>query len=137
MIDTMDRVFDDPFFARAAPAAVAPPFLNSSRPPWDFKETEDSYRMRIDLPGLSKDQVKVFVENGDLIIKGEHKDEESKEDSEDRWESRSYGSYSTRILLPENANIEQIKAELKNGVLFVSVPKLSKPQKNVIDIPID
>lgn len=80
----------------------------------------------------------MFVENGDLAIKGEHKDEKAKkEDSEDQWESRSYGSYSTRIQLPENANKDQIKAELKNGVLLVSVPKLTEPRKTVIDIPIE
>ena len=69
------------------------------------------------------------------MIKGVHKTEEQKEDS---WSSRSYGSYNTRMTLPENCKFEEVKAELKNGVLHVVVPKSKEgPKKNVIDINIE
>lgn len=135
MIDTMDRVFDDPFFGRSRIGHHGS-LVNASRPPWDFVETEDAFRMRIDLPGLSKEEVKVYVEEGNLVIKGEHN--EANKADENQWASRTHGSYSTRILLPDNVNTEQIKAELKNGVLSVSVPKVfEKPKKNLIDVQVD
>jgi len=131
MLNTVDRIFDDPLFGSPAPATVALDF----RTPWDVKEDDDAFRLRFDMPGLSKDEVKVSVEDGDLVIKGEHKAEGQNEDS---WSSRSYGSYNTRMTLPENAKVDEIKAELKNGVLHVVVPKSKEePKKNVIDINVE
>lgn len=136
MIDTMDRVFDDPILSRPRSGGRLSSFAQASRPPWDFVETGDAFRMRIDLPGLSKEEVKVYVEEGSLVIKGEHN--EANKADENLWASRSRGSYSTRILLPDNVNTEQIKAELKNGVLSVSVPKVfEKPKKNLIDVQVE
>jgi HSP20 family protein len=136
MIDRMDKVFDDPFFARSwmVPGGRS---AAARRSPWDFVETDDSFRMRLDLPGLSKEEVKLYVEDGSLVIKAEHS-EDSKAD-EAQWGSSSHANYSTRILLPDNANSEMIKAELKNGVLNVTVPKVAveEPKKNVIDVQVE
>jgi len=133
MIDTMDRMFDDPFFS---PAAPSPARRRGGRVPWDFKESDDAYLMRLDMPGLDKEEVKVYVEEDSLVIKGEHSEE--KKSSEDEWASRRHGSYFTRIMLPDTANPEQIKAELKNGVLNVTVPKVEEARKkNVIDVAVE
>jgi len=76
--------------------------------------------------------VKVTVEDGDLVIKAEHKKEEQSENS---WTSRSAGSYRTRMTLPDNVNLDEVKAEIKNGVLEVEMPKYKEaPKKKVIDI---
>ncbi|XP_024380927.1 small heat shock protein, chloroplastic [Physcomitrium patens] len=127
MLNTVERLFADPIFGSPSPATAL-----DLRTPWDVKEDDDAYKLRFDMPGLSKEEVKVSVEDGDLVIKGEHNAEEQKEEN---WSSRSYGSYNTRMALPENALFENIKAELKNGVLYVVVPKSKEdPQKKVIDI---
>nr|AAF19022.1 chloroplast-localized small heat shock protein 22 [Funaria hygrometrica] len=133
MLNTVDRLFDDPFFSAAPsrPTGIALDF----RTPWDVKEDNESFRLRFDMPGLGKDEVKVYVEDGDLVIKGAHRAEEQKENN---WSSRSYGSYNTRMTLPENVKIDEVKAELKNGVLQVVVPKSKEePKKNVIDINVE
>ncbi|KAG6546570.1 hypothetical protein Mapa_012119 [Marchantia paleacea] len=135
MIETMDRIFDDPLFA---PSAFRDsPVRRSLRTPWDFKETEDSFQLRMDMPGLDKQEVKVYIEDDCLVIKGEHNAERKSE--EDQWSSRSHGSYSSRIMLPDNADPEKIKAEMKNGVLNVTVPKVREEErkKNVIDVSIE
>ena len=75
------------------------------------------------------------MEDGDLVIKGEHK-EDHKEDKEERPAART--SYYTRMKLPEDVKTEEMKAELKNGVLQLVVPKSKEaPKKNVIEIKLE
>ncbi|CAM6087828.1 unnamed protein product [Calypogeia fissa] len=135
--DRMDRLFDDPFFNRSWMAPGGQSALQS-RPPWDFIETDDAFKMRLDLPGLSKEEVKVYVEDGNLVIEGEHSEENKAEEAQ--WSSTSEASqYRTRFVLPENANVEMIKAELKNGVLNVTITKVKveEPKKKVVEIEIE
>jgi HSP20 family molecular chaperone IbpA len=56
MLDTVDRVFEAPFFSTPA-TTTNPPISASLRSPWDVMEDEDSFRLRIDMPGLSKEEV--------------------------------------------------------------------------------
>ncbi|KAL0304475.1 UNVERIFIED_CONTAM: Small heat shock protein, chloroplastic [Sesamum radiatum] len=100
---------------------------------WDVNEDENEIKMRFDMPGLSKEDVKVSVENDVLVIKGERKAEQGKEDS---WSKRSYSSYDTRLQLPDDCQKDKIKAEMKNGVLYISIPK-TKVEKKVIDVEIN
>jgi len=88
---------------------------------WDVREDEDALHLKVDMPGLGKDDVKVSVEENTLIIKGE-----GPKESEDEEPRR----YSTRIDLTPNAyKVDGIKAEMKNGVLRVSVPKLKEDER--------
>ncbi|GLJ31380.1 hypothetical protein SUGI_0629700 [Cryptomeria japonica] len=119
MMDTVNRLFDE-----FAPSRTAGEALENFRPAYDIMEENDSYKLRFDMPGLSKEDVKVEIEDGTLVIKGEH----SQEEREKNWSSRSFGSYNTRIILPENVRLDEVKAEMKNGVLQVTVPK-TEPEK--------
>lgn len=121
MLDAMDRLFDD---AMTFPGTAA-----EVRTPWDVSEDESEIRMRFDMPGLSKEDVKVSVEDDVLIIRGERKKEEDES-------NRSYSSYSTRFRLPEDVDKEKVKAEMKNGVLYISVPK-AKLERKVLDVEIN
>ncbi|KAL1557722.1 small heat shock protein (HSP20) [Salvia divinorum] len=121
MLDTMDRLFGD---VMAYPGAAA-----EVRLPWDMSEDENEVRMRFDMPGLSKEDVKVSVEDDVLVIKGERK-------ADGKWPSgSSYSSYGTRLRLPENCDKEKVKAEMKNGVLCISVPK-TKVERKIVDVEI-
>lgn len=126
MLDTMDRLFED---SMAFPGWS--PSTGEVRSPWDIQDDEHEIRMRFDMPGLSKEEVKVFVEDDLLVIKGERK----KEEKDNSWFDRSYSSYNTRLQLPDNCDKDKIKAELKNGVLFISIPK-SKVERKVVDVEI-
>lgn len=98
------------------------PVTSSIRRNWDARETVDGLHLRMDMPGLDKEDVKVLVEQNTLIIKGEGK----KEFEDDEGGRR----YTSRIDLPEKLyKTSEIKAEMKNGVLKVFVPKIKEEER--------
>ena len=103
----------------------------------DWKETPEAHVFKADLPGVKKEEVKVEVEDGNvLVISGQRSRE--KEDKNDKWHrvERSSGQFTRRFRLPENAKTEEVKAGLENGVLTVTVPKaeVKKPEVKSIQI---
>ncbi|AES81944.2 hsp20/alpha crystallin family protein [Medicago truncatula] len=97
-----------------------------------MRETKDSLLLRLDTPGLGKEDVKISVEQNTLTIKGEG----AKESEEVEEGGRKFSS---RIDLPEKLyKIDQIKAEMKNGVLKVIVPKMKKEEmNNVVNVKVE
>ena len=103
----------------------------------DWKETPEAHVFKADLPGVKKEEVKVKVEDGNvLVISGERSKE--KEDKNDKWHrvERSSGKFLRRFRLPEDAKTDQVNAGLENGVLTVSVPKaeVKKPEVKSVEI---
>ncbi|KAJ8642741.1 hypothetical protein MRB53_004489 [Persea americana] len=94
------------------------------RTPWEIKEGENEYKMQFDMPGMTKKDVRVWVEEKMLVIKAEKQAGE-----EEEWSPKSYGRYSSRIALPENIEMEKIKTEVKDGVLYLTIPKAITPNK--------
>lgn len=143
MMDTMDRVMEDPLAYSGAWVSPLPSEnggYGRGRTPWEIKEGANEYKMRFDMPGMTKNDVKVWVEEKMLVVKAEkvpkhNKSENGKEGGveEEEWPAKSYGKYSTRIALPENVEFEKINAEVKDGVLYIIVPKASSTAK-VFDI---
>lgn len=125
MVDTMDHLAADSVY----PSRTGN--VRGRRTPWDVLEDGEGFHLRVDLPGLAKEEVKVSVEDKALLIKAEHAETEGK------WKSRAgTRSFSSRLELPDNADLGNIKAELKNGVLEVTVPKLKAEQKVIKEVPV-
>jgi len=92
----------------------------------DVKETQDKFQFIADMPGLKKEEVKVKVEPGNVLaIEGERTREEASETGTYHRVERSVGRFLRRFRLPENVDLEHVKAKCENGVLCVEVPKTS------------
>ncbi|KAL3610729.1 hypothetical protein D5086_001749 [Populus alba] len=100
------------------------------------KEKDECYKLRYEVPGVSKEDLKITIDDGVLTIKGELKEEEEEGSDGEHWSMRSYGCYNTSIMLPDDAKADEIKAELKDGVLYLTIPRTEKPKKDVKEIDI-
>lgn len=110
--------------------------LSPSRLIGRVKEKEDHYKLRYEVPGLAKEDVKIRVEDGVLRIIGEAKNEDEEESDDDCWSSLSYGYYDSALVLPVDAKVDEIKAELKDGVLYITIPRIEKVKKDVKEVQV-
>ena len=90
----------------------------------DIKEQKDKYLLDIDLPGFDKENIHLSLDNGYLNIKAKvNKEEKNKDDERYIRKERYYGECSRSFYVGDNIKEEDIKAEFKNGILCVEVPK--------------
>ena len=103
-------------------------------PAVDVVERDGQLVIRADVPGLNKDQILVEVQDGNLVISGERKEEHEERQSGVYRVERSYGSFYRVVPLPEGVNPEQAKASLANGVLEITMPAPQQPQPRRLEI---
>jgi HSP20 family protein len=134
--EEMDRFFED---LRLGSSSLLPRL----EPPWASREaaqgewfpslevTERGGKLvvRADLPGLTKDDVKVEVREDALCIEGERRQEREEKRKGFYRSERSYGRFYREVPLPEGVDAEQAKATFKNGVLEVTMPAPPRPAK--------
>ncbi len=105
-------------------------------PSADIYETQEKIVIRLDLPGLSQDEIELRIEDNTLVIRGERAlDKETKREDYHRVE-RAYGAFSRSFTLPNTVDTDTIKASHKNGVLEIVLPKKeeTKPKKIKIEL---
>jgi HSP20 family protein len=105
-------------------------------PTFDVSETDSEYLVRADLPAVKKEDVSVTIDNDMLTIAGERKfDKEEKSEKVHRRESFR-GMFSRSLSLPENVDANGVRAESKDGVLTVHVPKSKVERTKAIEIKV-
>ena len=103
-------------------------------PSFDVKENKDGYVFRADLPGVKEEDLEISLTGNRLAISGK-REQEKREQGETYYASeRSYGSFTRAFTLPDGTDAENVKADLKNGVLEVIVPKKPEVQPRKIAI---
>jgi len=103
-------------------------------PAVDIKETDDSFIIKADIPGVNPEDIEVNMDNGLLTIKGERETEKHEEKDDYKRVERSYGSFYRRFSLPDTANPDQVVAESDHGVLKVTIGKQQRHQPRKIEV---
>jgi HSP20 family protein len=118
----------DPFRALET---FAPRTMSTWTPQFDVKETPDSYILRADLPGIAEENLEIQLTGNRLVVSG-HREQEERQEGESYYAvERSYGTFTRSFTLPDGVDADRIDAEMKHGVLTLTVPKREevKPRK--------
>ena len=129
--DQFNRIFNESFHSAGQESA-----LTTWAPPVDISETANELVVKADLPEVSEKDIDVRVENNLLTIRGERKFEKSVSEESFLRVERSYGSFSRSFSLPNTLNADAIRAEYKNGVLTITLPKReeTKPRQVKVNV---
>ncbi|MGD0010393.1 MAG: Hsp20/alpha crystallin family protein [Terriglobia bacterium] len=128
-----DRLFKEAFSPMSGETEVS---TRSWAPPVDIYETEDAIVLKAELPGIDPQDVEVRVEDNTLYLKGERNfEKEVKEQNYHRIE-RSYGSFARSFTLPNSISAEKVKAEYKDGLLTLTMPKREEAKPKTIKIDV-
>ena len=107
-------------------------------PTVDIAESENGFRISADLPGLSKQDIKLSVEDGVLSISGEKKQEVEKKEKDRYYHfERSYGRFCRSFTLPANVDSANIDARYNNGVLEVHLRKTEEAKPKAIEVKVE
>ena len=133
----IDRIFDNVFRGFGlSPFGFGKPLLprmaeGMLKPTLDLGATDKEYTITMEIPGVNGKDIKLEIANDTLTIRGEKKQEkEEKERNYYRME-RSYGSFQRVLSLPEDADHDGVKAEFRQGVLTVTMPRKKLPESDV------
>ncbi len=131
--------FVDRFFQRALggyPSSESETTLGSRwAPATDIRETEDTYEVTAELPGLKKDDVHVTLENNVLTLSGERKLKDEEETKDHHRVERRYGAFFRSFTLPNKVDTDKVEATFEDGVLQLTIPKTEevKPRRILIN----
>lgn len=103
-------------------------------PPLDVQEDKDNYTVRVEVPGLKREDIEVSLEDSVLTISGERKTETPAEGTEVHRQERFYGKFSRSITLPTGVATDKVKASYKDGILTVTLAKAeeAKPKQIIV-----
>jgi len=103
----------------------------------DIYEDKDDFKIKADLPGIKKDDVKISFSDGKLSISGERTQEGETKDAKSHRIERTFGKYYRSFTLPKEIKEDKIKADFKDGQLTVTIPKAEEVKPKEIDIKIN
>jgi HSP20 family protein len=102
----------------------------------DVSEDDKHYTVKVELPEMKREDIKVSVENGVLSISGERKFEKEEKGKKYHRIERAYGSFMRSFALPDDADATQVDAQYRDGVLAVNVGKSEKAKPRAIDVKV-
>jgi len=120
----------------ASPAASKALATENWRPLVDIVEDDNEFVITAEIPQVRKEDVKVTVEDGILVISGERKTEKEVKEKKLHRIERSYGSFQRSFVLTDNVDASQVKAEHKDGLLKVHLPKSAPIEKKSIEVKV-
>ncbi len=134
----VDRLFDDFHLGLRSPFGRSlfdlQPFISresvwSTVPAVDVAETDKTYEITVELPGIDEKNIEVKLADGVLTIKGEKKQEKEEKNKDYYLSERSYGSFQRSFQVPAGVDADKIDAKFNKGVLTLTLPKTTEAQK--------
>jgi HSP20 family protein len=126
----VNRLFDDVFRGYGGPAGTGQGGGNVIPAHMDVSETENEFRVRAELPGVSEKDVEVTLDDDVLTIRGEKRLERKDEKESYHVVERSYGTFQRSLRLPYAVDPEQVRASFEHGVLTVTLPKTKQQERS-------
>jgi HSP20 family protein len=126
--EEIDRFFE-------SPVARTSEFLGWT-PAFDVYEEKDGYVVKAELPGMKKEDINVSIEDGELVISGERKSETKGEGAEVYRAERYFGKFQRTVSLPATVSTKDVRAEYKDGVLTVTLPKSEEAKPKQIEVKV-
>jgi len=130
----INRLFDNFFRGDRTPEESTS--LSLWTPAVDIEEREDAYSVKVELPGVSKEDVKITLESNTLTIRGDKKQEKEEKGKNYHRVERSYGSFQRSFALPSTVKAEKIDASYKDGILEITLPKAEEAKPKQIEVKV-
>ena len=121
--DELDRLFESPMTGWA--------------PALDVHEDADNFNIRVELPGLKREDIGVSLQDGALVISGERQSEKVEEGVEVHRQERYCGKFQRVLTLPAPVAADKVKAQYKDGILTVTLPKTEEAKPKQIDVSVN
>jgi HSP20 family protein len=106
-------------------------------PTVDITEDDKEYLIKAEIPEVDRKDVKVTVQDGVLTLTGERKQEKEEKGKKFHRIERSYGSFVRSFTLPDDVSDDKLKAEFKDGMLLVHLPKAEKPKSKAVEVKVE
>lgn len=110
--------------------------LSGWTPAVDIAERDNEYLVKVELPGVAKDEVKITLESNILTIRGEKKQEKDEKKGNYHRVERSYGSFQRSFTLPTSVRSENIDATYADGILTITLPKAEEAKPKQIEVKV-
>jgi len=136
----IDRLFNEAMRGFGAPSIGDTSFFNSNsdllKPSTNIAADDKNYTITVEVPGVDESEVELELSNNTLTIKGEKHKEQEEQNKEFHRIERSFGKFERVLSLPQDAIQDDIKADFKNGILTVNIPRKVKSKAEVRHINI-
>jgi HSP20 family protein len=126
----MNRMFDE-FFDGDEDATVI-----RWRPAVDIEESDNEFTVSAELPGMTKDDIELTIKDNVLTLKGEKKTQSEKKDGDVYLSERCFGSFQRTFNLSNRVDPGKVKAEFKDGILTIHMPKVEEAKPKAVEIAV-
>ena len=131
--DELDRLFESPWTELTRTSQL----LSGWTPALDVHEDKDNFVVRAELPGMKREDIDVSLHDGALSISGERKTEKQYEEAEVYRTERFFGKFQRTVTLPAPVAADKVKAQYKDGILTITLPKTEEAKPKQIDVNVN
>ena len=130
--EAMNRLFEDSFIRPRGGWPTAAEGMGMF--PLDVYESDDEVTVRASIPGVNPDDIDISVLGATLTIKGEKSEDREEKKGNYHLRERHYGAFQRSVNLPSQVNVDKAKAEFKDGVLILTLPKIEAAKPKSIKV---